>query len=608
VSSLRELVTPKALRLRAGDRTFVRGREYADEGRVADLAEEGAAITGIVEGTHDYVVVLEVDSDTLAGTCDCPMGETGAFCKHLVALGLAWLASGGGLQASDPQASDPQASDPQASDPQVPVLRRTRLPRITTGDVRSHLAAMDHDALVDLVLAQAERDDLLRERLMLFVATAEAGGAGVALVRRAIDQAVRLPGYLRYADVYGYVSGIHDALDLLDDLLRTGQADAVIDLAEHALRRVEGAMDHVDDSDGGMGGVLGRLGEVHLAACVMARPDPVALAGRLFAWELDGQWDVFTGAPLVYADVLGEAGIAEYRRLAEAKWVTVPQLGPSAGAGRSFEGRRFRITSIMESLARATGDIDELLAVKARDLSSPYAFLDIAGVCIDAGRGDEALDWAEQGVRAFPDSPDARLREFLADRYHDRSRHDDAIALVWAPFEARPTVDGFVVLRAHASRAGAWPAWRERAIDTARAAVVEAQRSARPPVNRWDNPADGSSLVRMLLLEGDVETAWRDASVLGCSEPVWRELARLREIDHPADAIPIYQREVEVLLRTTSNEGYAAAVERLVHIRDLMDRIESADVFPGYLAGVRAAHARKRNFMKLLDATQWSGG
>ncbi len=590
MSSLRELVTPKALRLHAGDRTFVRGREYADEGRVADLAEEGAAITGIVEGTRDYGVVLAAGSDGLTGTCDCPMGETGAFCKHLVALGLAWLGQARGLQGPGSRSR---------------ARARARPPRITTEDIRSHLAAMDRDALVDLVLAQAERDDLLRERLLLLVAAAEADGAGAALVGRAIDQAVRLPRHLRYADVYGYVSGIHDAIDLLDDLLRAGQADAVIDLAEHALRRVEAALDHVDDSDGGMGGILGRVGDLHLAACEVARPDPIVLAGRLFAWELDGRWDVFAGAAQVYAGVLGEAGLAEYRRRAEAVWAGVPALGPASGGGQSFEGRRFRITSIMESLARATGDVDELLAVKARDLSSPYAYLDIARVCMDAGRDEEALDWAEQGTRAFPDPPDARLREFLADRYHERGRHDDAIALAWAPFEVRPTVEGFAALRAHASRAGAWPAWRTRALDAARASIVEAQRDARPPANRWDLPADGTALVRMLLLEGDVDSAWREAVTLGCSEPAWRELARRREIDHPADAIPIHQGEVEALLQTMTNDGYAAAVELLGHIRDLMDRTGSGDVFPVYLAGVRAAHARKRNFMRLLDSGPW---
>jgi len=498
---LGDLVTPEALRLRAGDRTYRRGRDYASEGRVSEIAEDGLVLTGTVEGTLDYEVILKVEVGEILASCDCPMGETGTFCKHGVALGLAWLE---------------QAPEPAGPEPSASVLRKSRPRRITTEGIRDHLAAMDHGALVDLVLAQAERDDLLHERLLLLVATAEANGAGADMVRRAIDQAVRVPDFVRYADVYGYVSGIHGAVDLLEDILRTGQAEVVIELAEHALRRVERAMDHVDDSDGEMGGVLGRLQGVHLAACEVARPDPVLLAGRLFAWELGGQWDVFTGAVLTYADVLGETGLTEYRRRAEVEWAKVPPLGSGSGIGRSFEGRRFRIASIMESLARAAGDVDELVTVKARDLSSPYAFLEIAQVCLDAGRADEALDWAEQGVRAFPDTSDGRLRAFLAESYHQQSRHDEALALVWAPFEARPTVEGFAVLKAHASRVDAWPAWRDRALQAARAAVVEARGKKRPAPNRWDTPSDGSALVRMYLGEDDVEAAWREAVELGC--------------------------------------------------------------------------------------------
>jgi len=117
MKGLREHVTPEALRLRAGDRTYRRGRDYADEGRVVDLAEDGPVIIGTVEGSHDYEVVLEVEGDDLVGTCDCPMGQTGAFCTHLVALGLAWLA---------------QAGEPADPGPRAPVRGRARPRRITT--------------------------------------------------------------------------------------------------------------------------------------------------------------------------------------------------------------------------------------------------------------------------------------------------------------------------------------------------------------------------------------------------------------------------------------------------------------------------------------------
>ena len=36
---------------------------------------------------------------------------------------------------------------------------------------------------------------------------------------------------------------------------------------------------------------------------------------------------------------------------------------------------------------------------------------------------------AERGLRSFPERADSRLREFLAQEYHRRERHDEAMAL-----------------------------------------------------------------------------------------------------------------------------------------------------------------------------------
>lgn len=93
---------------------------------------------------------------------------------------------------------------------------------------------------------------------------------------------------------------------------------------------------------------------------------------------------------------------------------------------------------------------------------------------------------------------------------------------------------------------------------------------ARPIRYRWETPADGSALVRIYLWEGELEPAWQEAAALGCTDALWRELAVKRESDHPAEALPIYQREVNMLLETKRNEGYEAAVELLERIRTLM--------------------------------------
>ena len=552
--------------------------------------EDETTIVGTVSGTHDYEVRMWVEDDDLEFACDCPIGVDGEFCKHLVALAIAWL---------DQPTGRPKTRAPGSGTP------RDRPRPITMTDVRAYLDAQDHGTLVDMILAQADDDERLRQRLLTRTAMAATAGADAGQIRRAIDQAVRVHGFVDYAGAYDYARGIHDTVDLVEGLLRDGQPAAVIELCEHALRRVEPAIESVDDSDGELGGLLERLQELHLAACRAAKPDPEELAARLFAWELNSEWDVFHGVAETYGDVLGVAGVVTYRRLAEAEWATVPALKPRSEPRLSYASRRYRITSIMESLARAAGDVDELVAIKSRDLSVAHHFLEIAQVCLDAGRDDEALDWAERGVHAFPTETDNRLREFLAQLYHRRSRHDEAMDLIWAEFVEHPSLERYQLLKSHADRIDAWPAWRTRALEALRVAIVEKQRAARPIRHRWETMADGSSLVRIYLWEGQLEPAWQEAGAFGCSDALWHELAGKREPDHPADALPIYQREVNALLETKRNDGYEAAVKLLGHIRTLMIRLGGERDFPAYLASVRAAHGRKRNFAKLLDKARW---
>jgi len=82
------------------------------------------------------------------------------------------------------------------------------------------------------------------------------------------------------------------------------------------------------------------------------------------------------GAAETYAGVLGEKGLSVYRRLAGAEWARVPAVGP----GRDDPGRhgsRFRITHIVETLARRAGDVEAVVAVMKRDLSLPQAKADV---------------------------------------------------------------------------------------------------------------------------------------------------------------------------------------------------------------------------------------
>jgi len=59
--------------------------------------------------------------------------------------------------------------------------------------------------------------------------------------------------------------------------------------------------------------------------------------------------------------------------LAEAEWAKVPALHPGHNNTEKY-GKRFQITHMMETLARQTGDVEAIVTVKKRDLSSAYDY------------------------------------------------------------------------------------------------------------------------------------------------------------------------------------------------------------------------------------------
>ena len=468
--SLTNLITAAQLRRLAGATWFDRGEAYFAEGQVRSIRCDGEMIAATVTGTRKYRVKLWQDGRELAHSCSCPLGDEGAFCKHCVAVGLAWLAN-----CRDD--GEEAATAPSST--------------ATPDDIRSYLSGLATSDLVELIMAQARQDDSFHQRLLLHAAEAkQAGGQLNATVwRQAFDEAVESSGFVPYGEAGGYAGGIGEVVDSVEALLAKGHAEAVIGLSEYGLEAIEEALENVDDSNGEMGSLLDRLQELHLAACRQAAPDPEDLARRLFEWESTGEGYVFHGAAASYAEVLGERGLALYRRLAEAEWKKLPAVAPGNDDPDRY-GKRHRITSIMEALAELSGDLEALVEIKSRDLSLPHGFLEIATLYKEAGQADRALDWAERGWRAFPGGtrPDERLREFLADAYHDRDRHDEAMALIWEAFVEYPDFQSYRNLHEHAKRSAAWPIWRDKALSHIReriSASIRKQTTKRQHFPPW---------------------------------------------------------------------------------------------------------------------------
>jgi uncharacterized Zn finger protein len=567
----------------AGDRYFERGVNYFRQGRVTEFEDFGDSVEAIVEGTEEYVVKLKAKSGGLEHDCNCPLGMDDEFCKHCVAVALAWLDA---LATAAPQKTG------GASKPSNPA-------KITGEDIAAAIDAADKATLAKLLLEWAEDDAALKDKLTHMAARRKGPEAGMALAKKTLEKAIRIRGYVEYREMRRYAAKVETAIGAVEELLRSGQAVGVIDLCETGLRWLSTACEGVDDSDGYMTMLMERLQDIHLRACIEAKPPAVALARKLFQAEMSSSFNEWSDAAEKYAEVLGEEGLAAYRSLAEAAWAKVPvKTERSSDYGKESH---YAITRIMKALARQSGNMEELVAVLERDLSHAYAYEQIAGIYREAGARDQALIWAERGMKAMPGYEGAGLRQFVAEEYRHSDRHADALRIVWIEYRDSPSLAGYKRLEEFARAAEDWEEWRGQALAHVRRTLAGNERKpgkANALVHNWSfQKRDHSLLVEIFLYEGKAEEAWAEAQTGGCGDSLWLRLAKLREKKHPADAKAIYLRLGEQeILRASGN--YDAGVALLERAAATAQALGKSGEFETELDLLLKKHKAKRNLQK----------
>lgn len=202
------------------------------------------------------------------------------------------------------------------------------------------------------------------------------------------------------------------------------------------------------------------------------------------------------------------------------------------------------------------------------------------------------------GGERFGENADSRLQDLLADLYHRRKRHDEAMAMIWPQFARYPGLAAYQKLKTHADRNKSWPEWRDRALAHLREVLNENEQSAKRSPWGYAHRRGHSDLVEIFLWEKDIEAAWREAKAGGCSDGL--RLAGLQEGKHPRDAIAVYRERIGPLVERTNNEAYAEAAGLLRKVQKLMQRLGEQAAFKKYLDSLRTEYKRKRNFMKLL--------
>lgn len=574
----KKILTREQLHRYADSSSYARGVEYFESGAVNELQVEGKSIRANVQGSRLYQVKLWVERDELEYTCTCPFFEQEQpFCKHCVAAGLAYLENERSLSHHGEGNGGPHP--------------------LTLKDVKAHLLLEDQEKLTSIILDHARDDDEFRDRLMMMVSM-KGDKLDLSVFRQAIDRAAHIDYRGDYVSPYQYGNRVGEVITSLRGLLNHGNASDVVVLSEYLLHRLDENVGLVEDD----GGASEEAQELHHAACRKAKPDPIKLAEKLFRWEVTEHSGTFYNARQIYADVLGKKGMQAYRSLVESEWVRVPTLR-AGGSTRDPYPNRSRITSLMEDLASETEDIETLVSIKSRDLSFPDNYLEIAELYRKNKRPDKALEWAEKGLEAYPEGANSQLREFLANEYHRRNRHDEAMQLLWAEFSDHAGLENYKLLKTHAMKCGrgeVWQQWKEKAIAFIRASIDRQQKKLNRSSVRWFG-VDRSELVRIYLWEKNVEQAWREAQEGECSRGLWLKLADAREHEHPEDALAVYQSFVEPTVELKNNDAYEEAIDLVKKVFRLMNRLGRKEGWDHYVQTLAAQHKRKRNFVALLE-------
>ncbi|QRQ87361.1 SWIM zinc finger family protein [Cupriavidus oxalaticus] len=583
-SKLAEILTLAEIQSLTDTKTFARGKAYFHDGAVSRLEEREGAVRAGVRGTHRYQVELAVaDTGELAYACNCPVGDAGIFCKHAVAVALSWLENSGQEVFHAEEATQ----------------EKPRKKRKTYGEViREYVATLDKDTLQELLLEAAGRDLTLRDKLLLAARSAQA--SDLPSMKTAVRQATRISRPLDWREADAYGDGLMSLANMLRERLAGPHAAQVVELSELAIAGAEKSLEQIDDSNGGVMPGIVELASVHLEACKQTGPDPVKLAERLFRLQTEGAWDTFHDVLPMYEEPLGKSGLQRYRQLVSEAWEILPVLGPSNEFHASLDARRMKLENAMRALAELDGDADALLRIYAQDLSSPYRFLLIAELCVEHGRPDDGLAWAERGLKAPSRHVDPRLLDFCVDAYLRREEFDQANAFAWRRFEMRPMADAFPALMKVATATGKHDDIREQALKHIWALINEEESAGKSERYDWQTPTR-TELVRIFLAEDKNDEAW-DTFIGGpVATQLWRQMAAVRGRTHPHDAIALYHRLLPVAAGSgTRNARYDEALEIVRAIGRLRAKLGERTKFTNELEEIRATYRAKRNFIKLL--------
>jgi uncharacterized Zn finger protein len=236
-------INESMIRAGASPESFRRGEEYYREGAISNTTIQGTVLSGECAGTYApyYRVQVALDEAGIAdASCTC-LYEYGGYCKHIVALLLAY-----------------------SHHPKSFTVRRAS---------EELLADLDHNDLIAILTKLIQEQPDLYDRI-------EAMTSAPSKTKKKRKKKVDIEVYRRHilgivhsldgmtggavSEAYWHVGGLANQLREVQEsavkFLDAGDAEAALEILLVLLDEGSRAIEFVDDSDGELGGFVGELG------------------------------------------------------------------------------------------------------------------------------------------------------------------------------------------------------------------------------------------------------------------------------------------------------------------------------------------------------------
>jgi uncharacterized Zn finger protein len=233
-------ITESMIRAGASPESFRRGEEYYREGAISNTTIQGTVLSGECAGTYApyYRVQVALDEAGIAdASCTC-LYEYGGYCKHIVALLLAY-----------------------SHHPKSFTVRRAP---------EELLADLDHNDLLAVLTKLIQEQPDLYDRIEAMTSVPSKSKkkrrkkVDIEVYRRHILGIVHSLDGIRMSEAYWHVGGLANQLREVQEsavkFLDAGDAEAALEILLVLLDEGSRAIEFVDDSDGELGGFVGELG------------------------------------------------------------------------------------------------------------------------------------------------------------------------------------------------------------------------------------------------------------------------------------------------------------------------------------------------------------